>query len=120
MNTQEIWNCETEVSKLLNISQPDWLAYELTAMDIASICQGGCASGAYMPSVRYHQANETMAAHGDEVLEYITDQLGELPQPANETSWTGLACFYLSYAVELWASNIMWQLENLELEGAEA
>jgi len=119
MNTQEIWNCETEVSELLNITQPQWIAYPLTAMDIASICQGGCASGSYMPAVTYHKAIDTMARHGDEVLQYIEDTIGELPSPSElheGISWGGMACFYLSIAVELWAGDIMAQLEELEGE----
>lgn len=118
MNTQEIWNCETEVSELLNIKQPDWIAYPLTAMGIASICQGGCASGAYMPAVTYHKAIDTMAEHGDDVLQYIDDVLGELPNPHDQyegVSWSGMACFYLSTAVELWAGDVMGQLEEVEL-----
>lgn len=118
MNTQEIWNCETEVSDLLNITQPEWIAYPLTAMDIASICQGGCASGSYMPAVTYNRAIDTMARYGDEVLEYIDDVLGELPKFRSDVSWGGLCCIFLSLAVELWAGDVMAQLEELEGEAA--
>jgi len=117
MDTQEIWNCETPVSELLNIKQPDWIAYELSPMDIASICQGGCASGSYMPAVTYHKAIATMGQHGDEILDYIERVYGEIPNPLDqyeEVSWSGMACFYLSTAVELWAGDVMAQLEELE------
>lgn len=115
MNTQEIWNCETEVSELLNITQPDWIAYPLTAMDVASICQGGCESGSYMPAVTYHKAIDTMARHGDDVLEYIEWAFGYIPQPERGEGWGQLACRYLSTAVELWAGGVMEQLEEMEL-----
>lgn len=115
MDTQEIWNCETEVSELLNITQPDWIAYPLTAMDIASICQGGCASGAYMPAVTYNIAMREMAIHGDAVMDYIFDQLGDIPTPDKNENWSGMACFYLSTAVELWAGDVMRRLEEVEL-----
>lgn len=118
MNTQEIWNCETSVSELLGITQPDWITEDLTGQNIAAICQGGCASGAYMPAVTYAEANDTMCRHGDAVLDYIQDQLGEMPTPPDGESWQGMACFYLSYAVELWACDVMAQLEELELEDA--
>jgi hypothetical protein len=85
-------------------SQPDWITQELDLADMQAIQQGGCASGAYMPAVTYHQALQTMEEHGDDVLQYIEDTLGELPQPDKGESWSGLAVFYLSYAVELWAS----------------
>ena len=86
-------------------SQPEWITQALSPYDIAAINQGGCASGAYMPAVTYHQAAQTMSEHGDEVLDYITDILGELPKPADDESWSGMACFYLSYAVELFCLN---------------
>lgn len=119
MDTNQIWNCETPVSILLGIKQPEWIEYNLTPMDIASICQGGCASGSYMPAVTYHKAKKTMFDYGDEVLDYIEKIGGELPNPFDQyegVSWGGMACFYLSYAVELWASDIMGQLEELEIE----
>jgi hypothetical protein len=84
-------------------SQPDWITQELDLADIQAIQQGGCASGAYMPAVTYYQANKTMAEYGDDVLGYIESELGELPQPDKGESWSGLAVFYLSCAVELWA-----------------
>lgn len=120
MNSQEIWNCETPVSELLNITQPEWIAYELSAMDIASICNGGCASGSYMPAVTYHKAINTMADYGDEVLQYIDNVLGEMPRIPRGESWGGISCLFLSLAVELWAGDIMGQLEDLELEGEGA
>lgn len=121
MNTQEMWNCQTEVSELLGIKQPDWIVKDLTAADIAAICQGGCASGAYMPAVTYAQAMNTMFLHGDEVMEYLENELGDLPIPAKDETWArtmlGQAVFYLSIAVETWAHGVMAELE--ELEGAE-
>lgn len=86
--------------------QPLWITQPLTPADIAAINQGGCASGAYMPAVTYSQAMDTMAEHGDDVLEYIESSLGELPSPPHGISWSGMAVFYLSAAVELYASEL--------------
>ena len=83
-------------------SQPAWITEKLEIYDIQSVNQGGCASGSYMPAVTYHQAMETMGVHGDDVMEYIEDTLGQLPEIPNGTSWSGLAVIYLSLAVELW------------------
>ena len=85
-------------------NQPAFITKDLTPYDIAAISQGGCASGSYMPAVTYVLASETMAEHGDDVLEYIEDSYGELPQPPIGTSWSAMAVFYLSIAVELWCS----------------
>ena len=116
MKTQEIWNCETPIAELLDCDIPGWIEQDICAMTVASICQGGCASGSYMPAVTYYQALRTMSDYGDDVFYYIEDTLGELPNPPSGESWRGMACFYLSRAVELWAGDIMGQLENLEME----
>ena len=89
----------------MSYNQPEWIVNELTPYDLAAINQGGCASGAYMPAVTYYQANKTMADHGDDVLEFISDNLGELPNPDSDMDWTGRACFYLSLAVELFCQS---------------
>lgn len=118
MNTQEIWNCETPIAQLLDCDIPQWIEQDICAMTVASICQGGCASGAYMPAVTYYQALRTMSDYGDEVLQYI-EQMAELPNPFETfegISWSGMACYFLSMAVELWAIDIMGQLEDLEIE----
>lgn len=117
MDTNEIWNCETPVVELLNIAVPEWIVErDICPMTIASICQGGCASGAYMPAVKYWKANETMADWGDDVLDYIVEQIGELPPVPKFESWRGMACLYLSTAVELWAGSVMAELEDYEVE----
>jgi len=84
--------------------QPEWITQPLSPADIAAILQGGCASGAYMPAVTYSQAVATMSEHGDEVVQYLEDYYGDhLPAVPTGESWSGLAVFYLSAAVEAWA-----------------
>ncbi len=117
----DLWNTETPINEIegLDIDVPAWIDQDISFADVAAIVQGGCASGAYMPAVTYHQALATMGEHGDDVLQYIEDSLGELPQPPRDTSWSGLACFYLSCAVELWAGTIEADLEEFEPEAEE-
>jgi hypothetical protein len=117
MTNEQIWNCETSVADLLCIDIPDWIESDIAASTIASIVQGGCNSGAYMPAVTYQIAVREMAQHGDDVLDYILDYMGDIPPPDKNENWSGMACFYLSYAVELWAGDILCQLESLKLEG---
>lgn len=90
----------------LGIEVPAWIEHDIILGDVEAIQQGGCASGAYMPAVTYALAQETMAKYGDDVLDYIQETLGELPAPPSEVSWSGLAVYYLSCAIELWASSI--------------
>jgi hypothetical protein len=117
MTLEEIWNSDETVADKLGIGIPAWVEQEIGVSTVASIVQSGCNSGSYMPAVTYWQAIETMAAHGDNVLQYIEDVLGELPSPFDRyesVSWGGMAVFYLSHAVELWASDT---LALLTMEG---
>ncbi len=109
---------QSETLDELTMLTPEWIidGGEFTGSDIESIQYGGCASGAYMPAVTYHRARETMSEHGDAVLEYIEECCGELPKPPANSSWSGMACFYLSTAVELWAA----QFEVIEDESEVA
>lgn len=116
MTNEEIWNCDRNLSDVLDIDVPAWIDADISPATIASICQGGCASGAYMPAVTYWRALATMADHGDDVLQYIHDALGELPAPRPDESWSGMACHYLSCAVELWAGDMLARLEDVEIE----
>lgn len=108
-----LWNLEDPITDYLpEFDIPHWIESNISPNDVAAICEGGCASGAYMPAVTYHQAIKTMSEHGDDVLQYIQDSLGILPQPKPDESWSGMACFYLSCAVEIWASDAELKLEN--------
>ena len=99
------------------ITVPRWIDQNITLADIDAIVQGGCDSGAYIPAVTYHLARDTMGEHGDDVLEYIESALGELPDMKGE-SWSGIACKYLSTAVELWASSVQDELTAIADEEA--
>ena len=101
----------TELSEL-DIDVPAWIDQDITVGDIEAITQGGCASGAYMPAVTYHTAKETMNEYGDDILQYMQDNLGELPRPKDDESWAGMACFYVSCAVELWAAGLESEIEE--------
>lgn len=113
MTEQDIWNSDATVAETLGCVIPHWIDSDIGVSTVASIMQGGCNSGAYMPAVTYYKAVDIMANHGDDVLDYIHDQLGELPKPKAFESWSGMACHYLSFAVELWASGVYYQLEDM-------
>jgi hypothetical protein len=92
----DLWNEETPIADLdTDITIPAWIEQDITPHDVAAIYQGGCASGAYMPAVRYFDADATMAKHGDDVTQYIEDAYGELPQPPADSSWSGIADDYI-------------------------
>ena len=120
--TDILWEHDSPVADL-GIDVPSWIEQDVSGADIAAILQGGCASGAYMPAVTYHKATATMGEHGDDVLQYIEDHLGDLPQPDTGTSWSGMAVHYLSTAVELWASLVEGEardaIESKEEEAEE-
>jgi hypothetical protein len=120
MDMNEIWNCDRDLSDVLDIDVPSWIDADISPATIASIVQGGCASGAYMPAVTYWRALATMNEYGDAVMQYIGYTLGELPAPDTGESWAGVACRYLSLAVELWAGDMLAQLVDFEPETTEA
>lgn len=84
------------------IEFPAWIE-EISPCQIASVNQGGCASGAYMPAVTYSSAIQTMSEHGDNVLQFLADH-DSMPAIHSAISWSGIACLYLATAVELWCS----------------
>lgn len=111
----DLWNDDEPIGDRFDgIEVPAWIDDDISPYDVAAIVQGGCASGAYMPAVTYNAANDTMHSWGDDVLDYISDRLGELPMPDPATSWSGMACHFLSIAVELWASEAHSILESLD------
>lgn len=114
-----LWDSEESISEF-GFKQPEWITEDLDCSQVMAIIEGGCDSGSYMPACIYGQALTTMDDHGDDVLEYIDDTLGELPSPPKDSGWSQLACFYLSYAVELYCSSIQEELENALEEAREA
>lgn len=100
---------DTEINTT-EVDVPRWIDDDITVGECLAIVQGGCASGAYMPAVTYYQALKTMSEYGNEVFEYLDENMGVLPDVARE-SWAGMACKYLSCAVEVWASSTLSQLD---------
>lgn len=115
----ELYEAEREV-RSFGIDVPEWVEQDIDTGTVAGVCEGGCASGSYMPAVTYYTARETMGQHGDEVLQFIQDHYGELPQPSADESWSGIAVFYLSIAVELWCSNVAEDLDTDDDDDEEA
>ena len=115
-----LWNNEDPITNL-GIEVPRWIEQDISPYDVAAILQGGCGSGAYMPAVTYYDAANTMGGHGDDVLDFIEDIYCEIPWPNNDTSWSGIACYFLSMAVELWCCGVEDEIiEALEeLEGCD-
>ena len=113
--TDLLWNYEDPITELTRgeVTPPRWIDQDINPSTVAASLQGGCNSGAYMPAVTYHDALETMQHHGNTILDYLEDSLGELPTPPHTISWSGLACHYLSRAVELWAASIEDDLRRM-------
>lgn len=108
----DLWEMQEPVTEYGVEDVPAWIEQDISGYAVAAIVRGGCASGAYMPAVTYHEAKATMNKHGDDILQYIQDAYGELPKPRDDESWAGMACFYVSRGVELWASQVSDQLET--------
>ena len=111
--TKTIKDFENMLINDLEIDVPRWIEQDIEVNQVRAIIQGGCSSGAYMPAVTYYQALKTMSEHGDEVLESLDGNI-ELGAEFLGQSWSGMAVYLLSCAVELWASYIENQLEEIE------
>ena len=85
------------------LDQPIWITQHLDICDIQAIQQDGCEFCANV-AVTYYDAAQTMGKYGDDVFTYIESQYGELPDIPKQSSWDGIAVFFLSFAVELWCS----------------
>jgi hypothetical protein len=115
-----LYDHEIEIREL-GLDVPRWIAQDIDTAQVAAIVEGGCASGAYMPAVTHHEALATMTEHGDDVFDFLDGACGLIPEPVwrQRLSWSALACFYLSLAVEDWASTTAHQVvEALEDQDA--
>jgi hypothetical protein len=123
----DLWSHDEPIHEL-DIDVPRWIDSDITPADVAAILQGGCASGAYMPAVTYHQALATMSEHGDDVLQWLEDyRVAEVldAEKLLSYSWAGMACYLLSAAVEDWARHVEDEVtqaldEREEEEGDDA
>lgn len=112
---EKLWDDDEPVCDRIDV--PRWIEQDITGSQIAAICQGGCASGAYMPAVTYATALETMTEHGDAIFDFIENAYGRLPTPDPVESWAGLAVHYVSTAVDLWALGFaQFELERIHEE----
>ena len=111
--TKTIKDFEDMLINDLEIDVPRWIEQDIEVNQVRAIIQGGCSSGAYMPAVTYFTARQTMNEYGDEVLESLDGNI-ELGAEFLGQSWSGMAVYLLSCAVELWASYIENQLEEIE------
>ena len=119
MSYSTLYSEDTKPVSEFDIDVPAWIEQDITPSTVAAILEGGCASGSYMPAVTYFQARQTMAEHGDDVLQYLQDHHGSLPAIRDDESWSGIAVHFLSAAVETWASNIEADLTRAIEEGSD-
>jgi hypothetical protein len=101
----EIYNYSDTELKALEIDVPEWVDQDIASHQVASIIEGGCDSGAYMPAVEYFTAKEIMNKYGDDVCAYIDENSCGVDIEIDLTSWSNIAVKLLSTAVELWALN---------------
>ncbi len=71
-----------------------------------------------MPAVEYFTAKQTMAEHGNDVIEYITECSGDMSHVYQSLavkhpytpSWGQLCVFFVSMAVELLAQEVLAEI----------
>ena len=116
MTEAQMWDNDEPMKSAVTV--PPWIEADISPATIVAIVQGGCESGAYMPAVTYCDALDTMSKHGDWVFDYLADHLSATEklfvEDLENMSWSGLACRFLSHAVELWALDAYTALKELD------
>ena len=115
MTEAQMWDDDEPVQSAVTV--PPWIEADISPATIVAVVEGGCESGAYMPAVTYCEALDTMSKHGDQVFDYlaiVSEGDTDFRETGESLSWSGLACRYLSRAVELWAQNAYATLEELD------
>jgi hypothetical protein len=108
-----------EAGRLAGLEIPAWIEQDITCGTVMEICVGGCDSGAYMPAVTYYTAKETMAKHGEEIVDFIVERLGQEGLANDHDSFGAICCFFVSSAVDLWATEAYCMMQD-ELEEESA
>lgn len=117
MDATNLWDIETPIREL-GVDVPAWIDQDIDGATVAAIVQGGCESGAYMPAVTYHEAVAIMAEHGDDVVEYLRDHgWTEVFTIDDQQTFRGFCCNLLSAAVESFANDAAWQVEDYLAHG---
>lgn len=90
---------------------PRWISSDVDIDQLYEIALHGCSTGVYMPAITYHVARETMNTHGEDVMTFLrTAYADDVPQPDRVETWGGIASYYLSLAVEAYASDVLTDL----------
>lgn len=124
---------QDELAEYIIEQNPEWLE-QMSNIEyfttLASIAQGGCASGAYMPAVTYHSAKMALFCElGESMVEYAVDFLAEidsLDQVAIQLKdgVQYMAAYLASVAVEAWVyeveQDVLDKIDELLAEQAEA
>ena len=96
----EEWNNQPDFLEVMGVIE--------SVEELASIIEGGCESGAYMPAVTYDTALECMTKHYDSIEEQISLTQGDEAKftfnPASD-SFAGFCVQLCSFAVESWAQS---------------
>ena len=103
---------ESDAKAKTVIDVPPWVDAEIDIHVVASIYQGGCAGYAYLPACEYVTATDTMAEHGDEVLEYLEDSGVGHELMLRGVSWGALSSHLLMMAIDLWAGRVYSAFEK--------
>ena len=86
-----------------SLQTPSWITADIPPADLAAIHRENLENTNVWGSRVAPVAQETMAEHGSDVLNFITDRCGRLPEPPENTAWRDMATFYLRHAVSQWA-----------------
>ena len=85
------------------LQTPPWIEADITPYDLAEIQRNELESTDFWGSKIQPMAQETMSEHGTDILNFIMDRYGKLPDLPKNITWRDMASFYLQHAVRKWA-----------------
>jgi len=95
-------NMHAVLAEYVNVIVPDWIDRSLTAIQLAGIYRGGCASGSFMPPCEFETARKVMAEHGDDVVDYLREHSPGFSEEIGD-SWGAFCSRLLCTAIDRWA-----------------
>ena len=87
-----------------SLQTPSWITTDITPSDLAAVHREKLENTELWGSRVAPMALEIMAKHGSDVLNFITDRCGTLPELPENIAWRDMAAFYLRHAVNQWAN----------------
>jgi hypothetical protein len=84
------------------LQTPSWITAVITPRDLADLYENEDRNSLMWSASVPSMAGEVMKAQDNDVLHYLIDRRGVLPEPPKDSTWDEPASFYLVQATKQW------------------